>query len=774
MRVNKRVLIFVLLAGLLPAEGFCAEVPRTTLKAVHAMTNAQASKTLLVNFEATITYYRRSEHAMFVQDDGIAIFINPQREFPVQAGDRVFIHGVTHDSFRPIVEAYWIDNLGPASMPKAVAASFDDLMRARYDCMFVAISGVVRSADLQIVAGAPYSRLQLVTDGGNVSAVVDSYDRDFLNSLLDSEVEITGAASGDFDGKMHQTGVVIHMPAVANIRVIKRPSVSPWARPVAAIDEIVTSYHVRDMTQRVNVQGTITYYQPGSAMVLQHDAQSLWVQTQALGDFRVGDVVDATGFPEVRAGFLTLANGEIEDHHLQVPVQPKQQTPRELSYSHNIFDLVSLEGEVVTEVRENTQDEYVLIADGYRLSAILRHPPLTNSGEAVQPPMRMIPLGSTVRISGICVLEDSNPFNAQVPFNILLRTGDDITVVARPSPINSRNLTLVAGLLVLVVIAVSGWGWTLRRQVQMKTAELAVRIEAEAAQERRLAELEKHRSTILEHINGMIPLTEILEEIVAMASMHLNGAPCWCETADGMRVGLIPESANQLRVASTEIAGRSGEVLGRFFAGMESQTLPNQNEYEALSLATHLSTLAIETRQVYSDLHQRSEFDQLTGLHNRFSLDRVLKTQMLEARQTKTAFGLIYIDLDKFKHINDFYGHHVGDLYLVEVSRRMKQQLRTNDTLARFGGDEFIALLPDARSRGDLEEIARRLERSFDEVFRLDGNTFQGTASIGIALYLENADTEEGLFKAADYAMYTAKKAKEEAQDMQASGSQTA
>ncbi len=121
---------------------------------------------------------------------------------------------------------------------------------------------------------------------------------------------------------------------------------------------------------------------------------------------------------------------------------------------------------------------------------------------------------------------------------------------------------------------------------------------------------------------------------------------------------------------------------------------------------------------------------------------------------------LIYIDLDDFKQVNDVYGHHVGDLYLQEVSLRMKRQLRSGDMLARLGGDEFAALVPIVRDRGALEEIAQRLERCFDAPFAVEGYVLRGAASVGLALYPEDGTSVDSLLGAADAAMYVSKHTK--------------
>jgi len=167
--------------------------------------------------------------------------------------------------------------------------------------------------------------------------------------------------------------------------------------------------------------------------------------------------------------------------------------------------------------------------------------------------------------------------------------------------------------------------------------------------------------------------------------------------------------------------------------------------------------LAIETSRLYSDLVHRSEFDLLTDVQNRFSMEKTLSAMIHTARETAGIFGLIYIDLNEFKQVNDLHGHLVGDMYLQEVSQRMKRQLRPGDVLARLGGDEFAVLLSEVRNRSEVEEITARLEACFHEPFIGDEYILHGSASFGSALYPEDADSADSLLRSADAAMYVAK-----------------
>jgi diguanylate cyclase (GGDEF)-like protein len=754
--MKRLILAVAIVLGWASAAWSGAPAPLTTLRAISALSNADASRKLPVAFEGTVTYFRGYEHLLFVQDDDNAIFVLATNDAKLIPGDRVLVRGTMQESFRPIVVASSLTVLHHGALPNPIPADFGDLILGQHDCMLVKMHGVVRSADLVLSNSSPVRSitLQVLTDRGYVEAIVDDDNQESFNGLLDDEVEVTGAAGGDFDDKMQQTGIVLHVPSSANIRILKRANTNLWDLPITPMNRILGGYRVNDSTPRVRVQGTITYYQPGSVVVLQGGSRSLWIRTRTDIPLRIGDLAEATGFPDLmfadqarsaNDGLLMLTHGEIKDSGKQAPVAPLPVNWQQLAVTgdrgvgHH-YDLVSIEGQVMVQTRVGSQDEYILVADGHPFSAIYRHP----NGQL--PAMRQVPLGSNVRVTGICTVHDSNPFAGPVAFDILLRSFDDIEVVKKPSLLNIGNLILLVGLLLAVVFVVGVRGWAIERRVHRQSAALAY--------------LESRRSRILEDINGSRPLAEIIEEITELASFKLRGAPCWCQIADGALLGNYPPNLSHLRIVRTEIPARSGPPLGALFAAFDPHAKPSGTELEALSMLCALATLAIETRRLYTDLRHRSEFDLLTDIHNRFSLEKHLDVLIEEARRKASIFGLIYIDLDDFKQVNDVYGHQSGDLYLQEVAERMKRQLRGNDTLARLGGDEFAALITVVRNRAGAEEIAQRLEHCFDEPISLEGYVLRGSASVGIALYPEDGATKDSLLSAADAAMYVAKNIK--------------
>jgi diguanylate cyclase (GGDEF)-like protein len=315
----------------------------------------------------------------------------------------------------------------------------------------------------------------------------------------------------------------------------------------------------------------------------------------------------------------------------------------------------------------------------------------------------------------------------------------------------NRFVAFLAALLLLLLV-LGARGWYLEYKNRRKIASLAY--------------LEQRRARILEEINQSRPLAGILEQITELASVRLNGAACWCQVAEGATLGNRPArlSASSLRTVEIPIPSRSGVPLGSLLAAFDARTWPSPAEQEALAMAASLATLAIETSRLFADLVYRSEFDLLTDIQNRFVLEKRLKATIEAARQSAGVFGLIFIDLDDFKNVNDAYGHTVGDRYLQEVAKRMKYQLRASDTLARLGGDEFAVLLPEVRTREGVEEIALRLESCFEEPILIEEHELRGTASMGIALYPEDGDSIDGLLSAADSAMYTRKRARQGAE----------
>jgi diguanylate cyclase (GGDEF)-like protein/hemerythrin-like metal-binding protein/PAS domain S-box-containing protein len=149
--------------------------------------------------------------------------------------------------------------------------------------------------------------------------------------------------------------------------------------------------------------------------------------------------------------------------------------------------------------------------------------------------------------------------------------------------------------------------------------------------------------------------------------------------------------------------------------------------------------------------------DPLTGLPNRALLADRLKLAIARAKRTNEIFAVCYLDLDGFKPVNDRFGHVAGDQLLCELAKRFKKIVRSNDTFARVGGDEFVIMLGEMKSPDDCKAILDRLLEDVKQPVHIGNNTVHVTASIGVAIFPDNGSDSETLLKLADQAMYVVK-----------------
>jgi diguanylate cyclase (GGDEF)-like protein len=156
-------------------------------------------------------------------------------------------------------------------------------------------------------------------------------------------------------------------------------------------------------------------------------------------------------------------------------------------------------------------------------------------------------------------------------------------------------------------------------------------------------------------------------------------------------------------------------------------------------------------------LHEEATHDSLTGLSNRRLFYDRLQQAIRHAHRYGGKVGILYVDLDRFKEINDRLGHHVGDAVLTEVAKRLTASIRDSDSVARLGGDEFVVLLEEVQGRADLLAATHKIEQELNADTRFYGLDVEIAASIGQALYPDDGDNEDALIRAADAAMYRIK-----------------
>ena len=186
--------------------------------------------------------------------------------------------------------------------------------------------------------------------------------------------------------------------------------------------------------------------------------------------------------------------------------------------------------------------------------------------------------------------------------------------------------------------------------------------------------------------------------------------------------------------------------------------LPLRREDGSIYALCGISTDITERKDIEEHMQHMAQYDALTHLPNRALFNDRLQQAIASAQRNKARLALMFIDLDKFKPVNDTYGHGVGDLLLKEVALRIQECLRESDTAARIGGDEFVILLPAIETQQHAGKVGEKILHALNRPFALAGHTLQISGSIGVAVYPEHGREEKLLVRSADIAMYHAKK----------------
>jgi diguanylate cyclase (GGDEF)-like protein len=184
---------------------------------------------------------------------------------------------------------------------------------------------------------------------------------------------------------------------------------------------------------------------------------------------------------------------------------------------------------------------------------------------------------------------------------------------------------------------------------------------------------------------------------------------------------------------------------------------PQPFELPIISAMSNLAGAAIDNARLYERLARQAGHDALTGLPNRLTFESHLQDALEVARQNHRPLAVFFLDLDRFKQINDSLGHRIGDLFLKQVACRLSSAIPPGEMLARIGGDEFTLLL---QQRADPSWVAQTAQRMLDALLvpcPIDGHEVLASASIGISLYPQDGESPAALQKHADAAMYRAK-----------------
>jgi diguanylate cyclase (GGDEF)-like protein/PAS domain S-box-containing protein len=302
-----------------------------------------------------------------------------------------------------------------------------------------------------------------------------------------------------------------------------------------------------------------------------------------------------------------------------------------------------------------------------------------------------------------------------------------------------------------------------------QTANLAEIALGRNRADRALRESEKLLSDILENVSACIYVKDTqgrylfanrllrelfdapLEEIVGYDDYKFFDADTAAERRkDDLRVLQGGETLHAEETSPNILTGLTAVYL--------SVKLPLRHEDGSIYALCGISTDISERKDIEEHMRHMAQYDGLTHLPNRALFGDRLQQALAAARRDRNHLALMFLDLDKFKPVNDTYGHAVGDLLLKEAAQRIQDCLRASDTAARIGGDEFVVLLPVIEAEQDAGMVGEKIRNALIQPFELAGHTLNISSSIGVAVYPEHGADEKQLTKSADIAMYHAKK----------------
>jgi len=719
--------------------------PIRSIQQIRHLSAEALAKAPAVQVRAEVTYYDTAGPNLFVQDASGGLWVD-LRGYTGEAprpGQVLELRGVAGSGFTPYIAKPQWSIVGRSAPPKPIHLSYQQASSGAYDSQWVEMEGVVRSFMRQ--AEGNVLVIDVASPDGSFKVRVPGFTDSFPMQLVDARVRFQGVSGAAFNVRKQFVAMHLFMPSLKNAEVLAAAPLDPFNVPVTPIASI--NKFSADLTdiRRVRVVGTVTAQFPQRGLFLMDSTGGLYAESQDGGEVQPGDQVEVIGFPAAGNYTPVLKSGRFRPTHKHFQVAPVSVTGKTALKGGFDAQLVRISGTVVGHHR---RQNYFLLAlqsdDHVTFEASLRLPEENES---------LALIGSRVLLTGVCSVkadENGNPSE----FQIVLRTPADIQVVANPPWLDAqRALWILAGLAASMAAA-AAWVFILRRRVTQQTEIIKLKLENEAALE------EQYRRTFERNLTGLF---------IANQEGRLIDCNDSCAQILGFadRKDLLEhrEEAEQItrefydRHSQAQIVNAEHSFLRRDgtlgWVLSNARWVHHKNQKEAVIEGGFIDIT--DRKSAEERIQFLAYYDSLTGLANRTLLQDRLAKALAGAKRHKDKVAVLFLDLDRFKNINDSLGHSYGDLLLQEVATRLQTWAREQDTVARLGGDEFIIVLSAIQQAADAAVAAERVAHAVSGEFTLQGRSLNVTCSIGISIYPDHGEDVETLIKHADAAMYSSK-----------------
>jgi diguanylate cyclase (GGDEF)-like protein len=613
----------------------------TTVREVHTLSPDQARRSYPIHLRAVVTFYyysSESHHSdLFLQDatgSSYAIVRNGPPTNTLPAGTLVDVTAVSGPGdFAPVLDQTHVTVAGTSHLPAyAKPVTFSDLLTGAYDSKWVQIEGIVRS----VVESSDKVTLHVAMDGGTIAAITAKRPSVDYQHLVDTWARIRGDAGSIFNSNRQLTSARLFFPGLETVDAVASGPLNAFDLPVQPINGLLRYDPLARWRHRVHVRGTVTLDWPGRTICIRDSTDGLCAQADQESPVAVGSQIDLVGFT-VLAGFRPgMVDAVFQPRPGRGDTTPVSTTPERALGGVYDSELVQIEGRLIG--RDLTANDPVLVlSSGQLLFRVFLSAAESKSA------ISAIPIGSNLRVTGICAVEVNNETTVQgmgftrvSRFWILLRSPGDILILQTPSRWTAERISTILLFTLAFTLAAIVWALALRRRVEQQTRELR------------------------------------------------------------------------------------------------------------------------ESRELYRHM---AHHDVLTGLPTRMLFSDRLQNALDRAQRFHTTIALLMLDLDRFKQINDCYGHQSGDVVLCVTAARLSAAIRKTDSIVRMGGDEFVILLNDLEDTAQAELIAAKIIAAVSEPIQLGDGAVAVTASIGVCALIGDDTTADAelLLKQVDAAMYGAK-----------------
>jgi diguanylate cyclase (GGDEF)-like protein/PAS domain S-box-containing protein len=736
----------------------------TRIADVRRLTPAQAAVGVPVRLEGVVTYYHHDWEMLFVQDETGPVFVyvdHHRTPFPIHLGQRVRVEGrtVAGDFFASIAADATVTPLADTGLPTPKRVSLKDTATGEMDARWVEVRGVVRAA-------TPIDGLLVLTlalDGGKLRVHIQDWDeKKGYAGLVDSVVRVRGVCTTLVNDRRQFLGAELWSPELRQVEVEKA---APATVPVLSIDDLRRFAFGGGHDHRLKISGSVTLQLPGRGIFVQDDGDALFVQAPQLAAVALGDRVEVLGFVALRDEQAVIEDAVVRPVDHGPTVVPISSTAAHVLEQNDDARLVRLPGRFVGR-----------IASGGQPALVFEDGPIVFNARVPQGTteelLGTLDAGSLVQLTGVCTRRSGEGRSPQT-LEVLLRSSDDLEILEKPTWWTAERvrlgLEIMSGVFVLVLI----WVAMLRRRVKHQTDIIRERLEREAALERASEEELRQKDEALRESQQRFALAVqgtndgVWDWDLRKESLYLS--PRWKSMLGygEEEVGGVPDA--WFKLVHPEDRERLKNKLEQHRRGQTSQFEDEHRVQDRDGTYRWVLSRGFASRDeagvayrmtgAQTDVTDRRSYDPLTGLPNRALFVERLERAMGRAVASNHRFAVLFLDLDRFKFVNDSLGHLSGDRLLVTFARRLESCVRPGDMVARFGGDEFAILIDGILGPHDAATVAERIQRSLTQPMDLGGHELYTSASIGIALSTTDVREGDDLLRDADTAMYRAKSA---------------